>query len=133
MRFPDNIESVYTGSRYDPGQKPLLQWAIYPRDKRPLIMDPDEMYATLSVYQVGKSDPMETTMLNLNVARLNIDQMDYVKRSMEYFKYLYHNEREKCEKWQETTLQLQKESIPKRAVDLDEEHKIIIALQDVIY
>lgn len=136
FKLPENIDTVYNGSGYDPGQKALLQWAMYPRDRRPLRIDLDELFATLTIQQVGMNNPMETAMLILNVARLNVDQVDFVTREMFHYKDAYHAKVEERQKWQEIATQLQKDqraAILEWPIDYEEEQRIVLASQDAIY
>lgn len=47
--MPKEIDKLFIGSEYDPDQKALLQWAIYPKDKRPILVDTEEAFGHLMV------------------------------------------------------------------------------------
>lgn len=48
----------------------LLQWALYPRNKGPNLVDTKKMFGHLMVQRVGEMDPLETTDLNVNVENI---------------------------------------------------------------
>lgn len=76
--MPKEIDKLFRGSGYDLDQKALLQWAIYPKDKRPILVDTEEAFGHLMVQQVGKTGPRTTAKLNLDVAKLNQDQIEFL-------------------------------------------------------
>lgn len=58
--LPQEIDKLFIGSGYDPDQIDLLQWALYPKGKRPIIVDIEETFGHLMIHQVGKTDPRVT-------------------------------------------------------------------------
>lgn len=49
FKLPQNTDILYTRSEYDPVQKALLQWDVYPRGRRPLLIYPDELFSILNI------------------------------------------------------------------------------------
>lgn len=91
--MPDEIDKLFRGLGYDPYQKALLQWAIYPKDKRPTLVDIKEAFGDLMIQQVGKTDPRITAKLNLDVDKLNQDQIEFLVRENTTYKSLYEKNR----------------------------------------
>ncbi|XP_059067618.1 uncharacterized protein LOC131858403 [Cryptomeria japonica] len=87
--MPDVIYKIFMGSGYDPDQKALMLWALYPKEKMPLLVDIDEAFGYLMVQQVGKTNPRVTAKLNLGVAKPNQDQVEFLVRENWTCKGLY--------------------------------------------
>lgn len=83
-KYPDKqlflieVDNIFTGSGYDPDQKALLQWALHPKSKRLVLVDTNEMFGNLMIQRVGKIDPRIIAKLNLDVAKLKKDQVEFL-------------------------------------------------------
>lgn len=62
-------DKMYSSSGYNPDERTLLIWELYPQDKRPTIINnPSQVFGNLMVHIVGDINPIETIELNINVA-----------------------------------------------------------------
>lgn len=67
----EEIDKIFMGSGYDPDQKALIIWALYLKEKRPILVDTDQVFGHLMVQRVGKTNPRIIAKLNMDVAKLN--------------------------------------------------------------
>lgn len=103
--MPDEVDKIFMGSGYDPDQKALMLWALYPKEKRPILVDTIQAFGHLLVQQARNTDPRNTTRLNLDVAKLNQDQTEFLARENNTYKGLYEKAIEEIQKLQEQFLQ----------------------------
>lgn len=103
--MPDEVEKIFMGLGYDLDQKALMLWALYLKDKRPILVNTDQNFGHLMIQQAGKIDPRITAKMNLDVAKLNQDQTDFLVRENNTYKGLYEKATEEIQKLQEQLLQ----------------------------
>lgn len=59
------------------------------------------------IHQVRKIDPRITVQLNLNVVKINKEQVEFLVRENQTIKGLYEKAREEKQYWQDKALQLE--------------------------
>lgn len=68
-------------------------------------MDTEETFGHLIVHQVGKTDPRVIAKLNLDIARLNVDQTKFLVRENITYKGLYEKTKDENQRLQSRILQ----------------------------
>lgn len=123
--LPHDVYCVYSRSCFHPEEEKILQWALYPKRKMPILVETNKVFGHLMVQKVRETDPLETIDLNVNVAQFNRAQMRHVKRERDIYK-------EKFEKAQELWIQLEERinSISQEEFPYENEQKIAISLRD---
>lgn len=87
--MPEEIDKIFMGLGYDPDQKALIIWALYLKEKRPILVDTDQVFGHLMVQRVGKIDPRIIAKLNVDVEKLNQEQKKFLVKENSIYKGLY--------------------------------------------
>lgn len=132
--MPEEVDKIFMGSIYYPDQKALMLWALYSKEKRPFIMETNEAFGHLMIQQVGKNDPRVTAKLNLDVAKINQDQIEFLVRENNAYKGLYEKANEEVQWLQERLLhQSFSPSIDELDMVLETDRKVMDARTDTMY
>lgn len=83
------VDDIFIGSRYDQDEKSMLLWALYPPNKRPMIIDVDKAFHHMMKLKVGEVDPMVTADMGIDISKLNKAQMKMLGKEEGKYKSLY--------------------------------------------
>lgn len=83
---PKGVTKVYTRSKYNPDEGSLMIWAMYPPHKKSIIIDIEKDFGHVMTLKVEEVDPMATTEIGINVAKLNKAQIQMLIKEKEMYK-----------------------------------------------
>lgn len=65
------VNDIFIGSRYDTNEEEIFLWVLYPPNKRPKIIGVDKAFGHMMKLKVGELNPIVTTDLGIDIAKLN--------------------------------------------------------------
>lgn len=68
---PEGVTNIYAGSKYNPNDRSLMIWAMYPPHKKFFVINTEKDFGHVMTLKFGEVDPMAIAEIGINVAKLN--------------------------------------------------------------